>query len=217
MVIIVGNQKGGAGKSTLAMLLSNYLTIVKDNEVTLLDMDYQRSIFQLYEKAKILENNEPYEVVEAELEVFPSIFKVLSLKKDKIILIDLPGKLDDNGLIPVFQGADMVLVPFTYDAMTYHSTIIFCLVVKKINPKAKLVFVPTRIKTSVKYETKQEVDDEFKKLGIITEAIPERIDFSRVTTYNTPLSLYSSITPIFENIITNYINPILEGKDKSGE
>ncbi|RYX99111.1 ParA family protein [bacterium] len=141
MVIIVGNQKGGAGKSTLTMLLSNYLTMVKGNEVTLLDMDYQKSIFQLYEKAKILENDELYEVVEAELQYFPSIFKVLSQKKDKIILIDLPGKLDDNGLIPVFQGADMVLIPFTYDSLTYHSTIIFCLVVKKINPNAKRLIV----------------------------------------------------------------------------
>ena len=214
MVIIVGNQKGGAGKSTLSMLLSNYLTMVKGNEVTLLDMDYQKSIYQLYEKAKILENEEPYEVVEAELQYFPSIFKVLSQKKDKIILIDLPGKLDDNGLIPVFQGADLVLIPFTYDAMTYHSTIIFCLVVRKINPRAKLVFIPMRIKNSVKYETKMDVDQEFGRLGNLTEAIPERIDFSRVTTYNTPLSLYNAITPIFECIIKDYINPELEGKAK---
>ncbi|RYX87278.1 ParA family protein [bacterium] len=214
MVIIVGNQKGGAGKSTLSMLLSNYLTMVKGNEVTLLDMDYQKSIYQLYEKAKILENEEPYEVVEAELQYFPSIFKVLSQKKDKIILIDLPGKLDDDGLIPVFQGADLVLVPFTYDAMTYHSTIIFCLVVRKINPRAKLVFIPMRIKSSVKYETKMDVDQEFGRLGTIAEAIPERIDFSRVTTYNTPLSLYNAITPIFETIIKDYINTALEGKAK---
>lgn len=212
MVIIVGNQKGGAGKSTLTMLLSNYLTMVKANKVTLLDMDYQRSIFQLYEKAKILENEAPYEVVEADLKYFPSIFAILSQKKDKIILIDLPGKLDDNDLIPVFQGADIVLVPFTYDAMTYQSTIIFCIVVRKINPKAKLIFVPMRIKTSVKYETKVEVDQQFEKFGKITEAIPERIDFSRVTTYNTPFSLYNAITPVFEQIITDYINPTLENK-----
>ena len=215
MVIIIGNQKGGAGKSTLTMLLSNYLTMVKNNEITLLDMDYQKSIYQLYQKAKILENEEPYEVVDAELKYFPSIFSVLSQKKNKIILIDLPGKLDDNDLIPVFKGADLVIVPFTYDAMTYHSTIIFCLVVRKINPKAKLVFIPMRIKASVKYETKQDVDREFGKFGTITEPLPEKIDFSRVTTYHTPFSLFNSITPIFETFIKDYINPVLEGKEKN--
>ena len=41
MVIIIGNQKGGAGKSTLTLLLANYLTQNKKCKVTVLDMDYQ--------------------------------------------------------------------------------------------------------------------------------------------------------------------------------
>jgi chromosome partitioning protein len=59
MVIIIGNQKGGAGKSTLTLLLANYLTLDKRCKVTVLDMDYQQSISQKFEKAKILENTEP--------------------------------------------------------------------------------------------------------------------------------------------------------------
>jgi chromosome partitioning protein len=216
MVIIIGNQKGGAGKSTLTILLANYLTVIKDYVVTVLDMDYQKSIYTLYEKAKILENPEPYEVIEVELEYFPTIHKVLSKQNSRIILIDLPGKLDDNALIPVYQGADLVLIPFTYDAMTYDSTVVFSIVMKKINPDVKFVYVPSRIKTSVKYETKQDVDKEFKEFGTITESITEKIDFQRVTTQNTPLSLYSTITPIFESIINDYINPILKGEANNG-
>jgi chromosome partitioning protein len=216
MFIIIGNQKGGAGKSTLTMLLANYLTMIKEFKVTVLDMDYQRSIFTLYERAKILENPELYEVIEAEAEYFPTVFEILKKQTDRIILIDLPGKLDDNSLVPVYQGADLILIPFVYDAMTYDSTIVFSLVMRKINPDVKFVYVPTRIKTNVKYETKQDVDKEFETFGAVTEAITEKIDFQRVNTQHTPLSLYPIITPVFEDIINNYINPMLKGEKTNG-
>jgi len=216
MFIIIGNQKGGAGKSTLTMLLANYLTMIKEFKVTVLDMDYQRSIFTLYERAKILENPELYEVIEAEAEYFPTVFEILKKQTDRIILIDLPGKLDDNSLVPVYQAADLILIPFVYDAMTYDSTIVFSIVMRKINPDVKFVYVPTRIKTNVKYETKQDVDKEFGTFGAVTEAITEKIDFQRVNTQHTPLSLYPIITPVFEDIINNYINPMLKGEKTNG-
>lgn len=56
MLIIIGNQKGGAGKSTLTLLLANFLTMVKKRKVTVIDMDYQQSLAQKYEKGKVLEN-----------------------------------------------------------------------------------------------------------------------------------------------------------------
>ena len=63
MTIIIGNQKGGAGKSTLTILLANFLTLTKFCPVTVIDMDYQQSIAQKYDKAKVLENAEPYDVL----------------------------------------------------------------------------------------------------------------------------------------------------------
>ncbi|RYY06833.1 MAG: hypothetical protein EOP43_05080 [Sphingobacteriaceae bacterium] len=87
---------------------------------------------------------------------------------------------------------------------------------KKVNPDVKFVYVPTRIKTSVKYETKQDVDKEFGTFGAVTEPITEKIDFQRVTTQHTPLNLYPIITPVFEDIINNYINPMLKGKKTNG-
>src|SRR5690606_9900605 len=55
MVILIGNQKGGAGKSTLTLLLANYLTAAQQRKVTVLDMDYQQSVSAKYEKARVLE------------------------------------------------------------------------------------------------------------------------------------------------------------------
>ena len=208
MICLFGNQKGGVGKSTLTVLSGNYLTLAKGWPVTVIDMDYQQSIWQKYEKAKILENAEPYEVLPANLESYPALRDVLTRNKKDVILIDLPGKLDDDGLIPVFQSADMVICPFAYDEFTYESTVLFTVVLKKINPAIEVVFVPNRIKANVKFETLTEVNEQLVKFGTITPVISDRIDFQRITTYYTPLALYPVIGPVFEQIFAKRLwNP----------
>jgi len=130
MVIIIGNQKGGAGKSTLTVLLANYLTDTKGCTVTVLDMDYQQSISQKFEKAKILENEEPYQVLAYGLRDFPLMENTIRQNPKDIVLIDLPGKLDDDGLIRVFKASDIAVCPFSYDEFSFESTVPFALVVK---------------------------------------------------------------------------------------
>jgi chromosome partitioning protein len=203
MICLFGNQKGGVGKSTLTVLTGNFLSLAKDWPVTIIDMDYQLSISQKFEKAKVLENEEPYDVLPASLENFPLLSTVLTKNKKDAILIDLPGKLDDDGLIPVFQSADLVICPFSYDEFTFESTVLFAVVLKKVNPRADIVFIPNRIKANVKFEIMSEVNEQLSKFGRITAPIPDRIDFQRITTFQTPLSLNGVINPIFEEIFAD--------------
>ena len=203
MICLFGNQKGGVGKSTLTVLSGNFLSIDKNWPVTIIDMDYQLSISQKFEKAKVLENKEPYDVLPASLENFPMLSSVLTRNKKDAILIDLPGKLDDDGLIPVFQSADLVICPFSYDEFTFESTVLFAVVLKKVNPKVDIAFIPNRIKANVKFEIMSEVNEQLSKFGIITASIPDRIDFQRITTFQTPISLNGVITPIFEEIFAD--------------
>ncbi|MEJ2880535.1 hypothetical protein [Pedobacter sp. GR22-6] len=66
-------------KKHFTMLLANYLTLYRRCKVTVIDMDYQQSIAQKYQRAKLLENVEPYEVIAAGLEDYPRLLPVLSL------------------------------------------------------------------------------------------------------------------------------------------
>jgi len=205
MIIIIGNQKGGAGKSTFALVLANYLTQEKACAVTVIDMDYQQSIAQKFQKAKILENAEPYEVVPASLESYPYLSELLGRNGEAVVLIDLPGKLDDDGLIPVFNSADLVICPFSYDEFTFQSTVLFTVVMKRINPKIRMMFVPNRIKSNARYEIMQEVDEQLSKFGKITPLLPDRVDFQRVSTFYTPVSLHPVINPVLEQIYTEHL------------
>jgi len=205
MIIIIGNQKGGAGKSTVTLALANFLTTVKQCAVTVIDMDYQQSIAQKFEKAKVLENAEPYQVIPASLESYPVLRNILGKNEKDMILIDLPGKLDDDGLLPVFNSADLVICPFAYDEFTFESTVLFTVVLRKINPKIGIAFIPNRIKSNARYEIMQEVNEQLSKFGRITPVLPDRIDFQRINTFYTPVSLLPVITPVFEQIYNAHL------------
>jgi chromosome partitioning protein len=206
MIILIGNQKGGAGKSTITLLLANYLTGAKQREVTIIDMDYQQSIAQKYERAKLLENTEPYTVVAASLEHFPGMKNIMSTNARQVVLIDLPGKLDDDGLIAVFESADLVICPFSYDEFSFESTILFSVVLRKINAKVPLVYVPNRVKANVKYETRMDVDQQLAKLGSVTSPLPDRVDFQRVSTFQTPLAILPMVLSAFDTIYKQFLH-----------
>lgn len=205
MIIIIGNQKGGAGKSTITLALANFLTQARQRGVTVIDMDYQQSIAQKFEKAKVLENAEPYQVVPASLESYPVLRNLLGKNEKDIVLIDLPGKLDDDGLLPVFSSADLVICPFGYDEFTFESTVLFTVVLRKINPEIGIVFIPNRIKSNARYEIMAEVNEQLSKFGGITPLLPDRVDFQRINTFYTPVSLLPVITPVFEQIYNEHL------------
>jgi len=208
MVIVLGNQKGGVGKTTLATLFANYLTLVKRQRTVVLDMDYQRSLFSRYEKSKVLDNPELYEVLEVDLDRYPAVHGILKEEKDQIIIIDLPGKLDDQNLIPVIRSADMFIIPFAYDESSYESTALFTMVAHELNPGAKKFFVPNRLKGSVRYETSESVNADLSRYGKVTSPITDRVDFQRVTTRDLPTALL----PIIENVFEDVITAIEDGK-----
>jgi len=205
MIIIIGNQKGGAGKSTLTLLLANYLTQLKKRKVIVIDLDYQQSISQKYEKAKVLENEEPYEVVPAPLEDYPGLLPMMKADAEALVLIDLPGKLDDDGLLPVFKTADLIICPFSYDEFSFESTILFSVVLKKIRPECKLLFIPNRVKANVKYEIQTDVDGQLAKFGAVMPPIPDRIDFQRTSTFQTPISVFPVVRPVFDAIYKEHL------------
>lgn len=206
MVILLGNQKGGAGKSTLCLLLAYYLSTLKKAKVTVLDMDYQASVSGKFEKAKILENEPIYEVIASDLKYYPALLELLTQNIEEFVLIDLPGKMDDDLLIPIISSAELIICPFNYDEFSVDSTVLFSLVCKEINKVSPIVYVPNRIKTTVKYETKEEVDRVLTRFGMVSPNISDRIDFQRVGTVHIPAVLLPVFMPALDFIFNAHMS-----------
>lgn len=199
MIILFANQKGGVGKSTLALTFSNYLVGMKQTQVAVFDMDFQKSLFNKAESDRVLNNDSLYPVDSVSLPEFKKqILKKSNDNFNKIHIVDIPGKLDDDNLVPVFQNSDIIVTPFSYDEYSVHSTIQFSYVVKHINPKASLILIPNRIRKGVRYETLQSVNSALEQFGLVTNPIHERIDFQRLTIFGIPETLLAEVEPVFE-------------------
>lgn len=198
MIILFANQKGGAGKSTLTLLLANYLTHLRHRALTVIDMDYQQSLSALSGKSPP-GTEPPYEIVPAELPQFPDLLKIIR-RDDGMTLVDLPGKMDDDGLIPVFGAADLVICPVAYDRFSVDSTLLFSMVVRRINPSARICYVPNRIKTLARYDNREEFDRTLAGFGTVTPALPDRVDFQRVMPGYLPITVVPLILPVFDPI-----------------
>jgi chromosome partitioning protein len=207
MIVLFANQKGGVGKSTLAVLFANYASMIEQRKVKVYDMDFQRSLFNKYKSSEIIENERPYPVFQADLSHFGKIKKDSKVNQDNLTIIDLAGKMDDDNLVPIFKESNLIFCPFYYDEYSVTSTFEFCFVVKKINPDSKIFLVPNRVKSSVKYETLESVNEALGRFGQVTQTISDRIDFQRITTSYTPETLKSIVDPLFKQVFTDYLTP----------
>ena len=206
MNIVIGNQKGGVGKSTLCILFANYLALEQHVECLILDMDFQHSITAVWEKDRANFDNPPlYEVVELELSNFVGIREKLSEANGHFI-IDLPGKMDDNQLIPIYRAADLVLCPFTYDKICFESTMVFTQIIKHLNKKVPVLFVPNRVKSGVRYELKSNVHKALSKFGRVIGEFSDRVAFQRIDTLSIPEDISDLVKGVFGGIYNSFID-----------
>lgn len=201
MKIIFGNQKGGVGKTSLAILFANYLA-EKNKKVIAIEMDIQKSIAttrrQEVEDGVNLKN--PYEIVYKALSEYPKFAEALRNTNVNLV-IDLPGRLDDPHLVPVLKDADVIVCPFDYDLRSFASTGTFASVVKQLDSQKEIIFIPNRIRANINYELKEAVHKKLSLHGHITHAIPERVALKRLSTFGITEEQKAIVGKIFDLII----------------
>jgi chromosome partitioning protein len=183
-------------------VLANYLTMVKKKVVVVLDMDFQKSIEERRQRDNVLFNEPmPYEVLTVDTGDYPHYSEQLS-KIDDIVIIDLPGRLDDETLIPILKEADFVICPFDYEMSVFISTLTFAKFVKYFDEKKPIFFVPNRYKSSISYEIKEEVDSQLCLLGTITKPITDRVMLKRINTFEINEEQKKVVEEVFDFIYT---------------
>lgn len=205
MVILLGNIKGGVGKSTLTLALANYLTQEHRRWVEVLDLDFKQTLVDIQQKTKILETQPLYCIHAKEQQQNDVLLAQLKNNPDKLLLIDLPTYLSEDSLSHIITAADLVICPFSFDQFTISPTLHFSLIIAKLNPRAALLFVPNRIKGSSCIEMKSDIEKVLSNFGPISAVINDKIDFQRVTNIHTPVSLLPVVMPVFDSIYDQYI------------
>lgn len=202
MIIVFGNQKGGCGKTTNCIQFANYLA-EKGKSVLVLDLDFQRSLSdRRKEDIDTWENEPKYDVIETDIAKMAEVLNDFAGVGDGNLIIDLPGRVDDDALGIILEKADIIVCPFRYDKLTMDSTGLFIQILDYLKVKAKIFFLPNNVRRSVRYETKEQIYEVLKNFGTITAEIPERKAMEMVNT----LSINSDCIDIVKDAYDCIIN-----------
>ena len=211
--IVFANQKGGVGKSTLCMLFANYLAW-KKQDVCLIDTDLQKTIMMQRKKDREIYEGmeEPYTVQDFDVQD-PELMQQLmesASQTEGFVLFDSPGNVSEDGLVPMFTGADFIICPYEYEEKTLDSTGTFIQVINALRQttpemNARLFFVPNRIDvrigTADELRMWKQTDAIFKQLGSVTPRITARASLKRINTFEITAPQRDAVKAAFDFMI----------------
>ncbi|MDV3561458.1 hypothetical protein CMU69_18225 [Elizabethkingia anophelis] len=174
MIITFATQKGGAGKTTLALAFANYLSIVSERKINVFDFDYQKSFFNKWKEDEysVLPKLYDVEVIgdEDEEQPFADLEKIIDLKESKeIYLFDLAGTLDQK-YSDLLIYSDFIIIPFEYSDVSVKSTLVFKNLLGLLESEAERIFIRSKYDKGYKYLNQKEMDIEISKYGTLIES-----------------------------------------------
>ena len=148
--VAFSTQKGGAGKTTLTVLIASYLHYVKGYNVAVIDCDYpQHSISQMRERDfKMCENDEYYKgmlyeqfirldqkkaypVIESSTEKALNDADTLCENAEyDFVFFDLPGTMNNRDLVLALASMDYIIAPIAADRVVMESTLNYMIAVR---------------------------------------------------------------------------------------
>ena len=130
LFIAFSTQKGGAGKTTLTVLVASYLHYVKGMNVAVVDCDYpQHSIAEMRKRdLRTVMEDEHYKPI-AESTAEDAITKADELlekmPETDIVFFDLPGTVNSTGVLNTLANMDYIFSPIAADRVVMESTLRF--------------------------------------------------------------------------------------------
>jgi len=173
MIITFATQKGGAGKTTLAIAFANYLSVVSERNIKVFDFDFQKSFFNKWKEDEESELPKLYDVEiigdDDEEQPFADLENIIDLKEsEEIYLFDLAGTLDQK-YSDILIYSDFIIIPFEYSDVSVKSTLVFKNLLGLLESQAERIFIRSKYDKSYKYRNQPEMDKELSKYGLLLE------------------------------------------------
>ena len=133
-VITICQQKGGTGKTTLAVHLALAFAKLHNLKIAIIDTDPQGSLgkwFVVRSEKKVSNENLTFKTAS----LWGAQYESKTLKKDHdIVIIDTPPKIESDAR-PSIEAADLVLIPVTPSHVDFWATEAIIEIAKKAEKK----------------------------------------------------------------------------------
>lgn len=212
MIITFATQKGGTGKTTLAIAFANYISTVSKRKLSVFDFDYQKSFYHKWKEDELLEIPKLYDVEtigEEDDQPFSDFETIINLKEsDEITLFDLAGTLDAK-YSDLLIYSDFIIIPFEYSDVSAKSTLVFVNFLGLLESQAERIFIRSKYDKGFKYLNQDGMDNELKKYGILlTNPVFKRNCLQTIDTRKLSYEQKYAVKNSFNELIT-YINETL--------
>ena len=208
MNIAFANQKGGVGKTTLLLLLADYLNEREEN-LLCLDFDIQGSLTGKWMAANSISTEDPpISVLQCDLDNFEQIKENIDSGNSEVFdhyLFDLPGSLENANLQLLLETMDLIICPFLYETSSFESTLMFSQILLDLELNAQIVFIPNLVKASVRYDIQENVNKELSTYGEVSPVIKDWVDMQRLDFFNITDKQRDNVGETFEFITNNYL------------
>lgn len=209
MIITFANQKGGCGKSSIALMLGSYLSNIKKCKVVGFDTDKQRSYYGRYNKDLNLRENPLYSVEYFETIDLIKHIRSGVLNNDTYYLIDTAGYLSKEAIALIYLS-NKVIVPFNYSKVSMDSSSQFLdvlLNIENLEIRKRLLLVANDIGANVKTDTIEEYKTVLGKYTsrdcIIDNYFNSSVAIQRIDTLNVHNDIMKKYNPVLEEIYLN--------------
>lgn len=202
MIIVLGTQKGGVGKTTLAIAFANYLSLEYKKKVNVFDFDFQKSFYNKWKEDESLPDEKLYNVEVLEESPFEDINDIVAWSEsDEIYLIDLAGTLDST-YTDLLMYADYVVIPFEYSDVSIKSTLMFIFILANMGSEAEKIFIRSRYDKGYNYLNQEATDNEISKYGtIISTPVYKRNALQTLTTRSLNYHQKKAVEKPFQELI----------------
>ena len=208
MIITFATQKGGTGKTTLAIAFANYISGISDRKVNVFDFDFQKSFYHKWKEDELLDIPKLYdvEIIEEENEQpFTDFEKLIELKEsEEINIFDLAGTLDVK-YSDLLIYSDFIVIPFEYSNVSVKSTLVFINFLGLLESQAERVFIRSKYDKGYKYLNQESMDTEIRKYGTLLKSpvfkrnCLQTID-TRKLNYEQKYAVKNSFTELIDHI-----------------
>ncbi|MCC2590397.1 ParA family protein [Chryseobacterium sp. MFBS3-17] len=213
MIITFATQKGGTGKTTLAIAFANYISMLSQRKIKVYDFDYQKSFFHKWQEDELSETPKLYNVEsvdEEETQPFSDFETLIQLKEsEEINLFDLAGTLDEK-YSDLLIYSDFVIIPFEYSDVSVKSTLVFINMLGLLESEAERIFIRSKYDKGYKYLNQKAMDDELNKYGLLLQSpVFKRNCLQTINTRKMTYEQKYAVKKSFDELI-EYINKTLE-------
>lgn len=207
MIITFGTEKGGVGKTTLAIAVANYISSFTNYKLHVLDFDNQKSFYHKWLEDEALNGEYLYDVIlidESNQAITNDENVLRELQKSKeLFLFDIAGTIHQKYSL-LLKLSNYIIVPFSYSDVTLKSTLTFVNLCKMLEIEGKMLFVRNQIDKNGKYRNREAMDIELVKYGILLEnSVYKRNCLQTITTKKISSEQKLAVQGFFDELIYN--------------